>query len=305
MIRGIDYRIGDKTYEDLVEFSNYYQTYINQVFGDETVREEVQKILKPRSQWEIAEAIPADDNAFESGDDSMHHILRKKAKKDVIWCSDAINYQNTDINKNDTLCQSYTLLKLSGKLDNYKALPENEENHIAIQKEMIKLYRRIINDKKFTKFIDKVLGYTEEYSVAPWIDFTEPNNPHLKELKGKEMIEKIKTTLDMWEKYGHLYLVGDPIERYFIVPLKIAIQEKNLSKIKDFIDMGVRLNIVEEEDDDDIRKLFDVGTALLDDKENKPPRKKQRTRKGGKSKTKRKKAKGQTRTKKRYKSYEN
>ncbi len=74
----LKHSLGDKTYEDLVEFSNHFQTYINQVFGDETVREEVQKIMKPRSQWEIRGAMLPDTNAFASGDDSMHHILRKK-----------------------------------------------------------------------------------------------------------------------------------------------------------------------------------------------------------------------------------
>lgn len=83
----VDSKKIDITYEDLVEFSNYMQTYINQVFGDQTVREAVQKIMKRRSQWEITEAIPADDNAFASGDDSMHHVLRKKTNKSVIWCS--------------------------------------------------------------------------------------------------------------------------------------------------------------------------------------------------------------------------
>jgi len=315
MAAAIDYELGDKTYEDLVNFSNYMQTYINQVFGDQTVREEVQKILKYHSKWEITEAIPADDNAFASGDDSMHHILRKKANKSDIWCSVEVEaYQNIDINKNDTLCQSYTLLKLSGKLDSYEADPEDYNNHIAIQKEMIKLYRSVINDKKFAFLIDHVLGYTKKYSAAPWIDFTRINNPHLKQLTAKEMINRIKTTLDMWETYGHLYLVGDPRDRYFTIPLKNAIQEGNLPKIKEFIAMGLRLSIVGPEDDDNlydkrqkkvIRKLFDVGTALLADKENMPPSKKQMIRKGGKSKTKRKKAKGQTRTKKRYKSYKN
>ena len=84
MAAAIDYELRDKTYEDLVDFSNYMYTYINQVFGDQTVREEVQKILKSRSEWEITEAIPADDNAFASGDDSEHHILRNKENKSVI-----------------------------------------------------------------------------------------------------------------------------------------------------------------------------------------------------------------------------
>lgn len=305
----LKHSLGDKTYEDLVEFSNHFQTYINQVFGDETVREEVQKIMKPRSQWEIRGAMLPDTNAFASGDDSKHHILRKKANKDVIWCSVTVEeYQNTNINKNDTLCQSYTLLKLSGKLDNYEALPENEENHIAIQKEMIKLYRRIINDKKFARLIDKDLEYVN--TPTPWIDYTKINNSYLKQFTGEEMIKKIRKTLDMWEKYGHLFLVGDPRDRYFTIPLKNAIQEGNIPKIKEFIDMGVRINIVEHEDDDKsydkrqktvIRKLFDVGTALLDERENTPPRKTRRTRRGGKAKSKQKKAKRQTRTNKLYK----
>ena len=109
MAAAIDEELQDITYEDLVIFSNYMQTYINQVFGDQTVRKAVQKILKP-SIWQITEAIRADENDFSGDDDSMHHILREKANPSVIWCSvESQEYQNTHINKNDTLCQSCTL----------------------------------------------------------------------------------------------------------------------------------------------------------------------------------------------------
>ena len=129
-----------------------------------------------------------------------------------------------------------------------------------------------------------------------------------------KFIPEINKTLDKWQDYGHLFLVGDPRDRYFTIPLKKAIQEGNLPKIKEFIDMGDRITIVKPEDDDKpydnkqkriIKKLLVEGAALLEKKENMPPRKKQRLRKGGKSNTKRKKAKGQTKTKKRYKSLKN
>ena len=42
MAAAIDEELQDITYEDLVIFSNYMQTYINQVFGDQTVRKAVQ-----------------------------------------------------------------------------------------------------------------------------------------------------------------------------------------------------------------------------------------------------------------------
>ena len=128
-----------------------------------------------------------------------------------------------------------------------------------------------------------------------------------------KFIQDINKTLDMWEKYGHDYLVGDPRDRFFTIPLKKAIEEENLPKIKEFIDMGNRLSIIKPEDDDKsydkkqkgiIRKLLDYGDALLDGKENRQPKKKKRrTHKGGKTKSKRKKAKGQGQkgTQKRYK----
>lgn len=191
-------------------------------------------------------------------------------------------------------------MKLSGNLDKFKADPEDYENHIAIQKEMIKLYRKVINNKKSTHLFDE-LDYVNVTDA--WIDYTKTNNPHLKQLTGKEMIKRIRTTLKMWEDYGHNYLVGDPRDRFFTIPLKKAIEEENLPKIKEFIDMGNRLSIIESEDDDKsydkkqkgiIRKLLDDGDALLDGKENRQPKKKKRrSHKGGKSKSKRKKAKGQ------------
>ena len=314
---GLPYEMGDKTYEDLVIFSNYYQTYINQVFGDQTVREEVQKILKKPSQWQITEAISADENSFASGDDSMHHILRKTANPKEIWCSVEVEeYQNTNINKNDTLCHSYTLLKLSGDIDHYEPLPKNSQNHIAIQKEMIKLYGNVIKNRIFSKFINEVLAYTKEYTSTPWIDYTKKNNPNLKEMNAKEMIKKIKQTLDMWQNYGHLYFVGDPQNKYYTIPLRKSIQEKNMDMMIGFIQMNSRLKIINESEDDNvydksqkqkIQKLLTSAREILDNKENFQilPNQNDSVLRGGKTKMRRKKTKGRTRTKKRYKTFKN
>jgi hypothetical protein len=86
------------TSEKLNEFSKEHYTYINQIFGDETVREIIKEMYTERD-WDFA---VEDANAdFEY---SNHHVLMKEGKtgEDIKWCSVDEGYQNIFVNKNDT-----------------------------------------------------------------------------------------------------------------------------------------------------------------------------------------------------------
>ena len=68
----------------------------------------------------ISEVFPSKKYEFdfeETGaefENSFHHILKNK-KTDEVVCSVNMGYQNISINKNDTLCQSYSLLNYFGE----------------------------------------------------------------------------------------------------------------------------------------------------------------------------------------------
>ena len=101
-----------KCTEDALKlFGKDHYTYINQIFGDVTVRQIIKEVYAPRD-WNFV-AIPQTEGRFRG---SYHHVLEKKGKNGEIiqWCSVEEGFQ-VDINENDTLCQSYTLLKYLNK----------------------------------------------------------------------------------------------------------------------------------------------------------------------------------------------
>ena len=127
-------------------FSQEHYTYINQIFGDKTIREIIKEMYAPRD-WDFVV-----EDATEEFEYSNHHVLVKKGKNGEFtkWCSVDEGLQNTNINKNDTLCQSYTLLKYLNK--------PIEKNMKKRQMEMIKMYKNII---KRDYFKDELRGMVE------------------------------------------------------------------------------------------------------------------------------------------------
>jgi len=185
-------------------FSQEHYTYINQIFGDAAIREIIKEMYAPRD-WDFA---VEDANAdFEY---SNHHILEKKGAngKTVKWCSVDEGFQNILINKNDTLCQSYTLLKYLNK--------PIATSMKARQMEMIKMYRNII---KRDYFKDELRGMVEimkrkikrtqkKNNPALWKDYT--NTPETYLYKDFNTIyAEIQSVLEKWEKYGYLYFIKD------------------------------------------------------------------------------------------------
>jgi len=192
------------TSEKLSTFSKEHYTYINQIFGDETVREIIKEMYVERD-WDFA---VEDANAdFEY---SNHHVLVKKGKtgEDIKWCSVDEKYQNINVNKNDTLCQSYTLMKYLNK-------------PIAIgmkqrQMDMVRMYRNILKKEYFN---DELKGMVEimqkelkikkrRKGVVLWKNYT-TNRPTNINKSYENIHEEINNVLDKWEKYGYLYFMKD------------------------------------------------------------------------------------------------
>lgn len=199
------------TEEKLDAFSNQHYTYINQIFGDETIREIIQETYADRD-WDFA---VEDANAdFEY---SNHHVLLKPGKNGEIikWCSVDEKYQNILVNKNDTLCQSYTLMKYLNK-----PIPPGMKER---QMEMVKMYRNIL---KKTYFITEFQGVVElmqkkltrkplSKDVVLWKDYTKQRTTYLN-MDYDEIYNQIQNTLDNWENFGYHYFINDgacPVKR--------------------------------------------------------------------------------------------
>ena len=183
----------------ITEFSNNHFTYINQIFGDITVRDIITELWTNKNDWKFVAEIAG--NEFESG---FHHILeRKNNGKKIKWCSVDKGYQNMDVNINDTLCQSYTLLK-------YRAISIDKNDSKKNQMKMIKLYRTIMKKPYFQKEIKQLIE--DEDNKNHWKIYTEKN----KKLHSRNMpmnfnniMNNINKTLNNWEKYGYRFFIKE------------------------------------------------------------------------------------------------
>lgn len=200
------------TQTKLSNFGKKHFTFINQFFGDVQIRKIITEIF-PNKNYRLE--VEAADETFEY---SKHHYLYQikydkngnelvgKGKK---VCSVAGKYQNIYINKNDTLCQSYTLLRYLGYNFNLKMTRKE------IQSRMCQMYKKIIENEQFIHIMKKeVLPLSENKNR--WIDYTKGNEPFItmKQLRGSNnnyeyLFRNINDVLSKWESYGYSYFIGE------------------------------------------------------------------------------------------------
>lgn len=174
-------------------FSKKHYTYINQIFGDQTVREIISEIF-PNKDYDFVV-----QNTDESFNFSFHHVLKNKKTSEII-CSANLGYQDIDININDTLCQSYSLLTyFKMKID-----PDLKQR----QMDMIEMYRRIISEPNFIKEFNTIL--LDPKNKRLWLDYTKTTETknYLKIKNKTSIINNINKTLVDWEQYGYWYFIG-------------------------------------------------------------------------------------------------
>ena len=126
--------------EKLLAFSKKHYTYINQIFGDASVRRIIEEEYPTTWEFKVAKAGPEFGNSF-------HHTVRDREDPQLIVCSGVDGVQDLNKNVNDTLCQSYSLM-------NYFEIPLHSSEKKGIQKKiyqeqnqmaMIQMYRDILN----------------------------------------------------------------------------------------------------------------------------------------------------------------
>jgi hypothetical protein len=189
------------TNEKLIIFGRAHYSYINSIFGDQTVRSIIQEIMKKPGKLIVEKSGVEFENSF-------HHVFKAGKTKSSIICSGKERYQNIEVDENDTLCQSYSLMVYLGlsfdKTPSDEATVEQKRSkHMA----MIAMYRELLNNDEFVEIFNSDLTYPEE-----WIDSIDDTNefPIITKYKtGPEILKVVKRVLDVWEKYGWMYFVGD------------------------------------------------------------------------------------------------
>ena len=208
----------------LYKFSLEHFTFINQIFGDATVRQTITNLFKNNKYAFDVENVEnvETENLFEHG---FHHILVAKTSKskkntgkipETLYCSVDFGHQDLLTNKNDTLCQSYTLLQyLEHPVDdifNNKTL-SNKQKMMLTQREMIQMYSNLIRDKRFIREFRTIDFFntadTDGYKMfRNYSKNNKDGEPVALNLHSDAILGKIEKVLKKWNDYGYIYFIG-------------------------------------------------------------------------------------------------
>ena len=220
----------DCTNDSLEEFYSAWYTYINQVFGDEEVRELIQDYYKD-PEYKLEARLHGPGEPFEG---THHHIVSYKNKKNkMIICSAEQGYQNIDKNKNDMLCQSYSLMNyLHRPME--PADPKNDDNDVynmRRQQKMVEMYREFLADTTFLQKLNTLFKKIKKDEPRRWLSYINASNKYdsnehektkkfLKPVDWDNIVQEIEKVLYIWERYGYWEFIKKgkcPDEEYISV----------------------------------------------------------------------------------------
>ena len=194
-----DYRLKlTESSQNYNEFSRAHMSYINQIFGDITIREIIQEIY-PKNGTSLA--VLSSGPEFEY---SHHHVYKIG---DEAICSIEMGYQNVLVDINDNLCQSYALMSyLEVPFDKTPSSIASVKQKRMKQLAMINMYREILENKEFLKTFINDIVFVKNNKL--WTDWVKRKFYMIKKLSAARIIKHIKKVLDAWEDYGWRYFVG-------------------------------------------------------------------------------------------------
>jgi hypothetical protein len=183
-------------------FSRAHMSYINQIFGDQTVRIIIQEIWLNPGSLIVEDGGPA----FM---DSNHHVYMTES--DTKACSVEIGYQNLNVDINDTLCQSYSLMSyLNIPFDKTPSITASPATKKERQMTMINMYRTILENKQFINAFSNEIVFEDNDDL--WLDSVNHKKTFFMIKKFKNaapIIKNIHRVLDIWEDYGWSYFVNN------------------------------------------------------------------------------------------------
>jgi len=241
--------------DKLDEFSHFFVTYINQIFGDRSVRAILYKLFgnqphnknlrfglvafhryqDPSDEWveanENKSVLRADASYYDDKIDKVkvedtddnHHVLYDVKNKKYIDSvnTEGMKYQDQERDENDSLCQSYTLMFFFDfELDN---------DPVEKQMQIIGMYDWLLKQKPFLKELKNDLFFRKPMEDEHWNDENERILPTQGKIDFDYLIHRIKDTLRLWEKYGYWHFIGEGDE----IDVEYDINDYGLESIDD------------------------------------------------------------------------
>jgi hypothetical protein len=207
--------------DNLIIFGRAHMSYINQIFGDETIRDIIQEIFPMGGKLVIE---PADENFEYSvhhvyyGDDAeepMHELTEEEQAargEDFATtriCSVMNDYQDIEVDINDTLCQTYSLMAfLQIEFDSTPSKIATRAQKYTKHMAMIKMYRDILDYPDFRRQLASIVKDSKNKKL--WKDTVDEAHPFFINQRLKtvdRVISNIKRVLTIWEDYGWQYFV--------------------------------------------------------------------------------------------------
>jgi len=187
-------------------FSRNHFTYINQYFGNAAVRDIIMERYPSDKYTLISKLVTNDD--FEEG---YHHLVYDKENDKTICSVDDQKQQNPNIDKEDTLCQTYSLLTYLNFIfpeKGYQLPPRNESIDYKIEKQriMVRMYRDLLSDEELVKLFKNKLEYP--YVWFKNFIYYKNGEPVGSGFTIGMIITQIKKVLDIWEDYGFYAFIG-------------------------------------------------------------------------------------------------
>jgi hypothetical protein len=195
--------------EVLKEFSREHFTFINQIFGDRTIRAYIGEAYPESAQkykFRVVKIGRLDHHTLterrvvvDKPREGKRYTTPQERIEEFEICSYKNGDQNWDVDDNDMLCQSYSLLAFF-------------EIHISTDKkekqmQMIQMYRdKILQNKKFITRLEETIDNPKNLGL--WKDFRISEKTNLKMVQS-EILEGIRNSLDDWESFGYHYFIGD------------------------------------------------------------------------------------------------
>ena len=231
------------TQEKIDEFSYLFAAYINQIFGDiGGVRPIIYKLYGNKDhnkhlkfalvQFHRYDDLSEDDEDYGKNEyddantkgtvkkrdaqyydylkdlhiddsDNNHHVLYDMKNKTYL---DSVNtmgykYQAQDRDEHDSLCQSYTLMFFFGR--------EMDNDPVKKQMQIIKMYKWLIGQKKFTDAIKDEMFEIDSKKEEVWEDKDGNRISTQGSKQFDKLMKKVEKTLDIWKEYGYRHFIGD------------------------------------------------------------------------------------------------
>jgi len=225
--------------QKLTQFGHLFFTYINQIFGDRTVRtilyetfgnKKYNKYLRfglvafnrhtdRELEWVESNepnSVPkskasyydnkVDQVTMEDSEDN-HHVLYdiKNAKYIDSVNTQGMLYQNQKRDVNDALCQSYTLMFF---LNQDFLHIEFSNDPILKQMQIIDMYYWLLNQTAFLNKINDELFFEKDPDQEHWFDEFGNVLPTQNSSDFNYIISRIQETLELWRSYGYWYFIG-------------------------------------------------------------------------------------------------